>query len=149
MPSPKREVKHDPLPIRSPNHHGTDRRFYRAVPEQEDEAVTEEDVKAFLEANREDINAQVKQRLIDGLLQSHRWEMSDQISKVVGEFMAEEVMPEVKKFLASEKGPIIEAAIGAASQIGDMLTQEMVKKAAKNIGEGSYRYRDVIKQIFE
>src|SRR5690606_19574560 len=89
--SPKREVKHDPLPIRSPNHHGTDGRFYRAVPEQEDEAVTEEDVKAFLEANREDINAQVKQRLIDGLLQSHRWEMSDQISKVVGEFMAEEV----------------------------------------------------------
>lgn len=32
-------MKHDPLPIRSPNHHGTDRRFYRAVPEQEDEAV--------------------------------------------------------------------------------------------------------------
>nr|WP_278521290.1 hypothetical protein [Brucella anthropi] len=111
--------------------------------------MTEEEVKAFLEANREDINAQVKQRLIDGLLQSHRWEMSDQISKVVGEFMAEEVMPEVKKFLASEKGPIIEAAIGAASQIGDMLTQEMVKKAAKNIGEGSYRYRDVLKTIFE
>lgn len=111
--------------------------------------MTEDDVKSFLEANREDINTQVKQRLIDGLLQQHRWEMSDQISKVVGEFMAEEVMPEVKKFLASEKGPIIEAAISAASQIGDMLTQEMVKKAAKNISEGGYRYRDVLKMLFD
>lgn len=49
-PSPKREVKHDPLPIRSPNHHGTDRRFYRAVPEQEDEAVKDliEDALSFI-----------------------------------------------------------------------------------------------------
>ena len=43
-------MKHDPLPIRSPNHHGTDRRFYRAVPEQEDEAVKDliEDALSFI-----------------------------------------------------------------------------------------------------
>lgn len=111
--------------------------------------MTEEDLKTFLEANKAEVQAQVKQRLIDGLLQNHQWTMRDQISEVVSEFMKTEIMPEVRTYLASEKSAILEGAIKAASGIGDMLAQKLVAQAAKNINEKStYEFRKIAEAIF-
>jgi hypothetical protein len=111
--------------------------------------MTEEDLKDFLEANKAEVQAQVKQRLIDGLLSSHKWTMSDQIGEVVSEFMKAEIMPEVRKYLTSEKSAILEAAIASTAQIGEMMTKEMVKRAAKNVSADSYSFRNVLQEIFK
>jgi ABC-type phosphate/phosphonate transport system substrate-binding protein len=111
--------------------------------------VTEEDLKEFLEANKAEVQAQVKERLINGLLSSHQWTMRDQIGEVVAEFMKTEIMPEVRAYLVSEKSAILEGAIKAASGIGDMLAQQLITQAAKNINEkSSYQFRKVAEAIF-
>lgn len=111
--------------------------------------MTEEDLKQFLEANKAEVQAQVKQRLIDGLLASHQWTMRDQIGEVVAEFMKTEIMPEVRKHLTSEKSAILAASIAATAQIGEMMTKEMVKRAAKNVSADSYSFRNVLQEIFK
>lgn len=111
--------------------------------------MTEEDLKQFLDANKAEIQAQVKQRLIDGLLTSHSWTMRDQIGEVVGEFMKTEIMPEVRAYLVSEKSAILEGAIKAASEIGDMLAKQLVAQASKNINDKSrYEFRKIAEALF-
>lgn len=111
--------------------------------------MNEEDLKEFLEANKADIQAKVRERLIDGLLQNHQWTMRDQISATVEAFMKEEIVPEVRKYLASEKSAILESAISATAQIGEMLTKAMVERAAKNISAESYSFRETLSAIFK
>lgn len=111
--------------------------------------MTEEYLKQFLEANKAEVQAQVKERLINGLLANHSWTMRDQISEVVAEFMKTEIMPEVRAYLVSEKSAILEGAIKAASGIGDMIAQQLVANAAKNINEkSSYQFRKIAEAIF-
>ncbi len=110
--------------------------------------MTEEDLQQFLQANKKDIQHQVKQRLIEGLLANHSWTMRDQIGEVVSEFMKTEIMPEVRAHLASEKSAILEAAIRSASNIGDMLAQEIVTQAAKNLQGNSWQFKKIAEALF-
>jgi ABC-type phosphate/phosphonate transport system substrate-binding protein len=112
--------------------------------------MTEEDLKKFLDANKAEIQLQVKQRLIDGLLANHSWTMREQIGDVVAAFMRDEIMPEVKAYLVSEKSSILEAAVKGAAEIGDMLSKQLVAQAAKNLdGKSGYQFRAIAKAIFE
>lgn len=112
--------------------------------------MTEEDLKKFLEDSKAEVQAQVKERLISGLLANHSWTLSEQISDTVAEFMKTEIMPDVKAYLASEKSAILEAAVKAASEIGEMLSKQLVVQAAKNIdAKNSYSFQKVTKAIFE
>lgn len=112
--------------------------------------MTEEDLKEFLEANKAEIQAKVKEKLIDGLLANHKWTMNDQIGQTVAEFMKDEIMPEVKAYLVSEKSAILAGAVKAASEIGDMLAKQLVTQAAKNINEKSiYQFRTIAEAIFK
>lgn len=111
--------------------------------------MTEEDLKKFLEDNKADIQAQVRQRMIDSLLSEHRWSISSQISEIVNEFIRDEIAPAVKAHLQSEKSDILEAAVKSASGIGDLLAKALVERAAKNISGDSYSFRNTLKAIFE
>ncbi len=111
--------------------------------------MNEEDIKQFLADNKADIQAKVRERLIEGLLQDHKWTMRDQIGETVAEFMKTEIMPEVKAYLVSEKSAILEAAIASTGQIGEMLTKAMVERAAKNISAESYSFRETLSAIFK
>jgi ABC-type phosphate/phosphonate transport system substrate-binding protein len=108
-----------------------------------------EDLKEFLEANKAEIQAKVRERLIDGLLANHSWTMRYTITETVSTFMKEEIVPEVKKHLTSEKSAILEAAIASTAQIGEMITKAMVERAAKNISADSYSFRDVLSGLFK
>lgn len=109
--------------------------------------MTDEEMKDFLKANKDDIQKAVKDRLIEGLIASHRWQMSEVIATEVNAFMAAEIVPEIKKFLVSEKGVILEAAMTSARQIGDMVSKAMVERAAKNV-EG-YSFRQIMENLFK
>lgn len=100
----------------------------------------------FLEANKADIQAEVKRRMIEGLVSNHRWEFSSEITKTVNEFVASEIVPEVRKSLEGEKGAILEACKVAALEIGNTLAKHMVEKASKNI-EG-YHFREAMRGMF-
>lgn len=110
--------------------------------------MTEDDLKAFLESNKTEIQAAVKQKMIDSLLAEHRWDMSEAIGKVVREFIDTEIVPGVKVHLGELKGPIMAAAIQSAATIGDMLSKGMVEHAAKKLAPGSYDYKKIMDAMF-
>ena len=110
--------------------------------------MTEADLKEFLEENKAEIQSTIKARVIDRILEQHRWDITGQIAKVVDEFVSTEIVPEVKKHLADNKGPILEAAIAGASTIGDTLAKALVEQAAKRLDANSYQFRDITKALF-
>jgi len=111
--------------------------------------MTEDDLKQFLDENKADIQARVKERMIEGLLVQNRWEISAQISKVVEEFVTTEIVPEIKKYLADQKGPILNAAIAGAAEIGDTLAKAIVTRTAKRLSPEGYEFRQVMDALFK
>jgi hypothetical protein len=111
--------------------------------------MTEAELKEFLDANKADIQQAVKAKMIDGLLTQHRWTISEEISKIVSEFVAVEIVPEVKKFLTEQKGPIIEAACVGAAEVGNQLSQALIAGVAKNLDPNGYKLRGVMKALFD
>lgn len=109
--------------------------------------MTDEELKAFMEANKVDIQQAIKANVIENILGRYRWSISDEITTVVNAFIKEHIAPEIADYLISEKGAILAAGKKAADEIGTLLVQTMVKRAAKNV-EG-YAYRKVIEGIFE
>lgn len=111
--------------------------------------MTEEDLKQFLADNAADIKEQVRKTMIERLLTAHQWEISSQIAKVVQEFVAAEIVPDVKKFLADNKGPLVTAACAGAAQMGDALSKAIVERTAKKLKADSYEFRQVMKALLE
>ena len=111
--------------------------------------MTEDDLKQFLDDNKADIQRAVKQKLIDGMLAQHQWQISGEIAKVVQEFVAAEIVPEVRNYMAEQKGPILEAAIKGAAEIGDQLSKAIVERTAKKLDPSNYEFRSILKALFE
>lgn len=111
--------------------------------------MTEDDLKQFLDTNKTEIQRAVKEKMITSLLEQNRWEISGEIARAVQEFVAAEIVPEVKKYLADNKGPILEAAIAGAAQIGDTISKAIVERTAKKLKADSYEFRAVLKTLFE
>lgn len=111
--------------------------------------MTTDELKAFLEENKADIQNAVKAKLIAGLVENHRWEISGAITKVVEDFVAAEIVPAVKAHLADQKGPIIEAAIASAAQLGEALSKAIATHTLKRLTPDSYQFRAVLKALFE
>lgn len=109
--------------------------------------MTEEKLREFLEANKADIEAAVKQRAITSLLEEHRWTINSQISDAVNKFVEAEIIPAIRDELAAQKGVIIEAALKSISTISDGLAEGMLRTAAKNVGD-DWRRREIIKALF-
>ena len=111
--------------------------------------MNESDLKEFLEENAETIKNTVRAKMIESLLANHRWEISAEISKVVEAFVADEIVPEVKKYLADNKGPILQAAIAGAAGISDTLAKAIVQRTAERLNPEGYQFRSVMKALFD
>ena len=111
--------------------------------------MSPEDLKEFLEDNKAEIQATVKARMIDQILANHSWQITDEIRAVVQEFVSAEIVPEVKKHLQDQKGPILQAALVGASEIGESLSKSLVEAAAKNLAPDGYKFRALMKALFD
>jgi len=109
--------------------------------------MTEDEIKSFLDENKSAILSTVKQKAIDRLVEQHRWDITEQISKVVNAFVIEEVVPEVKAHLMDIKGPIVEAAVRGISGLTDELAKGLAKAATENVAN-SYRRENILKALF-
>ena len=107
--------------------------------------MTEDDLKKFLEENADDIKASVKSRTIEAMTRHIEYSLPAGVRDAVSTFVTDEIVPEVKKHLADQKGPIVEAACKAASEIGDKVAEMMVKQAVDSMT--GYRGGEVLKAL--
>lgn len=109
--------------------------------------MTEDELRAFLDENKVEIQKEVKARAIARLLEEHRWTIGDAISKAVNKFVEDEIIPEVRNELASQKGVIVEGIVKSIAGISDLLAKALTDAAAKNVST-SYNLDKVSKAIF-
>ena len=107
--------------------------------------MTEEELHNFLVTEKDAIAAAVRDRAIAAMTESIRWQMPQSVTAAVAEFFEAEIVPEVKKALSDQKGPIVEASIKAAAVIGDKGAEALVEKAVESMT--GYRSSEVIKAL--
>ena len=109
--------------------------------------MTETELKEFLENNKSDIQSAVKARVIEKLLQEHRWEISEAITKTVREFVDVNVVPAVREALESQKGVIVATAVKSLANISDSLAKDLTMDAAKN-SANEWQRKKIVQAIF-
>ena len=107
--------------------------------------MTEEELHSFLVTEKDAIAAAVRDRAIAAMTQSIQWQMPQSVTAAVADFFEAEIVPEIKKHLADQKGPIIEGSIKAAAAIGDKVAEAMVEKAVESMT--GYRSSEVLKAL--
>jgi hypothetical protein len=108
--------------------------------------MTEQDLNDFLEANKAEISANIKRTIIEKMTNSMQYQLSSAATDAINAFINEEVVPEVRKHLMENKGPIIQSVISATAVIGDELQKKMVGKATEALS--GYDAGNIIKSLF-
>lgn len=108
--------------------------------------MTEDDLRQFLEENRDAIANRLREDAIKRLSESVQWRLPQDVQEVVNEFFKTEVAPVIRQTLLDQKGPIINAAVKAAAEVSDVLAKSIVERALKVISS-DYESRDVIKAL--
>jgi len=107
--------------------------------------MNENDLRKFLEENSADIQKAVKAKAIEALTEGIRWQIPHECQAVVSEFIKAEIVPEIRKHLEDQKGPMVEAAIKASAEIGDAVAKKMVETAVESMT--GYRSSEVLKAL--
>lgn len=108
--------------------------------------MNEAELKAFLEENTVEINARIRDKILERVVEEYKWNIEGEVSKAVNEWVASDIVPEVIKALDNEKGAIVTKCVGACAEIGDILAKEMIATATKNVT--SYNFRYIAEKLF-
>ena len=87
-----------------------------------------------------------KDAVLAKITQSVQWNLTDVVHQQVQAFLTTEIAPEVEKLLQDEKDGIVAAARAAVAEIGNALSQTMVKTAAESLK--GYKAREIYKALF-
>lgn len=87
--------------------------------------------KEIFESNKEQLKEKIAQTMIDGFAERIKWNLPEEVADVIDEFVKEEVLPEVKASLTSDKEAIVKAATdmvqGVPEEIGKALQEHLAK----------------------
>lgn len=103
------------------------------------------EIQKILTDNQDQIVADIRQELVKRVTQNFGWEFESLVKKTVQEFYVEQIAPEIVKYLAGEKGVIIESVKGGCAQIGAKLAETMIINASKALT--GYSGSDIIGKL--
>ena len=107
--------------------------------------MTEQELMQFLDDNRADIAASIKEKAVEAMTSSIRYQMPAAVTEAVATFFKDEIVPEIIASLKDQKGPIISASVKAAAAIGDAVAEKMVAQAVESMT--GYRSGEVLKAL--
>ena len=107
--------------------------------------MTTDELTAFLEKNKDHFLQATRTAVMEKVTESVRWSLPDSVHETVSAFLKNEIAPEVAKYLAEQKGPILEAAKKAATELGNALAEKMTEQAVKSLD--GYRAEEVFKAL--
>ncbi len=107
--------------------------------------MTEAELTEFLDKNKDAILEASRAAIIEKIKDSMKWSFPDAVSKTVTAFLTTEIVPEVQKLLAEQKGVIVAAAKKSAAALSDKLAEKMMEQVVKNLD--GYRAEEVFKAL--
>lgn len=100
-----------------------------------------------LESNKDAVRETVRQALLDGIKRQFEWELPNAVKTAVNEFFVEQVIPEIKAELETNKDEFVDAATlmvrGAPVEIGKAMQEQL----AQNL-TNSWTLRKVVEACF-
>lgn len=109
--------------------------------------LNEDIIKTALKEAQPDIIAGIKKELQDKMMQHIIYSMETEIEAEVKRFVADEVVPEIRKSLEVQKPEIISAATTAAIIITKEMIVAITTKAKSNMQ--GYRGSEILKRLME
>ena len=107
-----------------------------------------EEINKMLEEIKPDIQASLKKELLQSITWEAKQEATRQIQKCISDFIAEEILPEVKKDLIESKESLVSIGIKAAPMIVDEIAKAMCKSVADKLGQ-SYSRDSLFASLFK
>lgn len=107
--------------------------------------MTEAELTKFLETNKDAIFEATRNAVIEKIQDSVKWSMPDTVHQTVHTFLTTEIVPEVSKILAENKGVLVDAARKSAAALSDKLATEMMKRVVETLD--GYRAEEVFKAL--
>jgi hypothetical protein len=107
--------------------------------------MTQEELTEFLSQNKDHFLEATRKAVMEKVTESVRWSLPSDVHETVSTFLKTEIAPEVAKFLAEQKGPILAAAKQAAVDLGNELAKKMTEQAVKSLD--GYRAEEVFKAL--
>lgn len=113
---------------------------------QNNESLTSDFFTGILDENREKVRAAVRDTLLESVKQQFKWEVPEAIRKEVSDFIATEVIPDVRAELMKNKAAFVDAATEIAKAAPIELAKAMQQKVAENL-TNSWKLKKVIEEL--
>lgn len=107
--------------------------------------MTQDELTKFLADNKDAFLEATRKAVLEKVQESVRWSLPDSVQNAVSTFLKDEIVPEITKILADQRGPIIEAAKKSAVALGNALAEKMMEQAVKSLD--GYRCEEVFKAL--
>ncbi|MBB6424981.1 hypothetical protein [Sphingopyxis sp. JAI128] len=99
-----------------------------------------------LDENRESVRAAVRDALLDGVKRQFQWEVPEAVRKEVADFIATEVIPDLRAELVKNKAAFIDAATELAKAAPIELAKAMQARMAENLAN-SWKLKKVVEEL--
>ena len=110
--------------------------------------LTDEQLAAIVQESKDEIRKMVLNSVKEDLSWHVRQVLRDGLAHEIGEVVKTEILPDVRAALLENKAGIIEGAVKASDEIGEMMREVLVEKVQKSLSD-SYHRSQVIKALFD
>jgi hypothetical protein len=102
----------------------------------------------ILESNKDAVRAAVRDTMLDSVKRQFQWELPEAVKKTVTDFVNDEIIPEIKAELESNKEAFITAATDMARGVAGEIAKAMQEQVAKNLTQ-SWNVRKLAEALFQ
>ena len=106
------------------------------------------DIEKILEFADDNFKKKIEESLQERIIESIKWNFTNEIEKVAGDFFNEEVRPKVVADLHGKKELIISEVLESLSQIGTKVGEKLVEKATHNM-DNSWNVSKLVDGLFK
>ena len=108
--------------------------------------ITTEEITQMLENHRTELLEHMVQETKREITHKLNWELSSQISKIVTDFVKEELAADIRSQLVESKPAVLKAAVEFAEELSKDLAAAMLERARGNLKE-SYKRSAILKEL--
>lgn len=110
--------------------------------------MNDEEIKEMIEKVKPGIEQKLNDTITEQIINSLKYSLSNQVEAAVSDYVAKEIIPEVRTILDNNKEEILEEVSKNALLVCKELTEGIAVRALSNL-EVSYKRSAIIKALFE
>lgn len=111
-------------------------------------AITSDEIMAEIENHRDELVAHMVEETKQSISNQISWSLRDEISKLVKNFIADEMAPQIKSALTESKPAILLAVTKMSEELSEELAKAMLAEAKENLQQ-SYKRAEILKKLFD